>query len=153
MKRALHGFTLVEIMVILAIIGILATLSVPASQRAMKRARAGRFLNDLRVLNGAFEQYRFEHQDWPPEADSREVPAGMGPYLGSFPFADDTPIGGAWDWDNDAHDITAGISVVGPAFTPTEMAEMVDAKIDDGNLSSGGFQQTAGAIFTNILEQ
>ena len=153
MLRKTSGFTLVETMVIVAIIGILATLSVPGVQRAFKRAKAGRFVSDLRVLSGAFEQCRFENKAWPPDENPRMVPPKMVPYLGNFPFTTPTPIGGVWDWDQDVLGVTAGISVDGPDFTPAEMAEMIDAKIDDGDLANGSFRQTAGAIFTHLLEQ
>ena len=153
MKRQQRGFTLIEIMVVVAIVSILAVLALPSSQRALKRAKASRFINDLRVLNGAFEQYRFENKAWPPEADPQEAPPKMIPYLGKFAFTSPTPIGGVWDWDRDAFDIKAGISVVGPTFSPVEMTEMIDARIDDGVLTTGGFRQTAGAVFTNVLEQ
>ena len=153
MLRKTSGFTLVEIMVVIAIIAILASLAMPGAQRGMKRAKAARFMNDLRVLNGAFEQYRFENQSWPHDENPGVVPAKMIPYLGNFPFSSPTPIGGVWDWDQAVLGVTAGISVDAPSFTPAEMAALIDAKIDDGDLSGGSFIQTAGAIFTSVLEK
>lgn len=49
MRRFLHGFTLVELMVALALVGILATLAAPAFQGAMERSRADSDMNELRT--------------------------------------------------------------------------------------------------------
>lgn len=153
MKRRPPGFTLIEIMMVVSIIALLAAVAMPAFQRARIRSQAGRFLNDLRVVNCAFELYRFENKRWPSERGPRTIPPRMSPYLGDFPFLSPTPIGGVWDWDRGTFGIAAGISVDGPGFTDAQMAELIDARIDDGDLSAGAFRQTAGAIFTSILEQ
>ncbi len=42
------GFTLVEIMIVVAIIALLAAIAVPGFLRARKRSQASRILNDLR---------------------------------------------------------------------------------------------------------
>jgi type IV fimbrial biogenesis protein FimU len=49
MRRFLHGFTLVELMVALALVGILATLAAPAFQGSMERSRADSDINELRT--------------------------------------------------------------------------------------------------------
>jgi prepilin-type N-terminal cleavage/methylation domain-containing protein len=55
------GFTLVEIMIVVAIITILATIGVPNYLRARKRSQATRILEELRMLGGAIDQYAVEH--------------------------------------------------------------------------------------------
>ena len=57
-KRA--GFTLVEIMIVVAIIALLAAIAVPGFLRARKRAQASRILNDLRLIDSAVDQYAIE---------------------------------------------------------------------------------------------
>src|SRR4030081_3786081 len=51
------GFTLVEIMIVVAIIALLASIAVPGFLRARKRAQAARILNDLRLIDSALDQY------------------------------------------------------------------------------------------------
>jgi prepilin-type N-terminal cleavage/methylation domain-containing protein len=58
-KRA--GFTLVEIMIVVAIIALLAAIAVPGFLRARKRSQASKILNDLRLIDGAVDQYAIEH--------------------------------------------------------------------------------------------
>ena len=58
-KRA-GGFTLVEIMIVVAIIALLAAIAVPGFLRARKRAQASKILNDLRLIDAAVDQYAIE---------------------------------------------------------------------------------------------
>jgi prepilin-type N-terminal cleavage/methylation domain-containing protein len=55
-----RGFTLVEIMIVVAIIALLASIAVPGFLRARKRAQAARVLNDLRLIDSAVDQYAIE---------------------------------------------------------------------------------------------
>jgi prepilin-type N-terminal cleavage/methylation domain-containing protein len=57
-KRA--GFTLVEIMIVVAIIALLAAIAVPGFLRARKRSQASKILNDLRLISSAMDQYAIE---------------------------------------------------------------------------------------------
>lgn len=57
-KRA--GFTLVEIMIVVAIIALLAAIAVPGFLRARKRSQATKILNDLRMIDSAIDQYAIE---------------------------------------------------------------------------------------------
>jgi len=57
-KRA--GFTLVEIMIVVAIIALLAAIAVPGFLRARKRSQASKILNDLRMIDAAIDQYAIE---------------------------------------------------------------------------------------------
>ena|SRR5579864_4886899 len=55
------GFTLVEIMIVVAIIALLAAIAVPNFLRARKRSQATRILEDLRILDSATDQYAIEN--------------------------------------------------------------------------------------------
>jgi prepilin-type N-terminal cleavage/methylation domain-containing protein len=55
-----RGFTLVEIMIVVAIIALLAAIAVPGFLRARKRSQASRILNDLRMIDAAVDQYAIE---------------------------------------------------------------------------------------------
>ncbi|HEY2714355.1 MAG TPA: prepilin-type N-terminal cleavage/methylation domain-containing protein [Chthoniobacterales bacterium] len=58
-KRA--GFTLVEIMIVSAIIALLAAIAVPGFLRARKRSQASQIVNDLRLIGAAVDQYAVEN--------------------------------------------------------------------------------------------
>ena len=55
------GFTLVEIMIVVAIIALLAAIAVPGFLRARKRSQASRVINDLRLIDSAIDQYAIEN--------------------------------------------------------------------------------------------
>jgi prepilin-type N-terminal cleavage/methylation domain-containing protein len=55
------GFTLVEIMIVVAIIALLAAIAVPGFLRARKRSQASKILNDLRMIDAAVDQYAIEN--------------------------------------------------------------------------------------------
>jgi prepilin-type N-terminal cleavage/methylation domain-containing protein len=54
------GFTLVEIMIVVAIIALLAAIAVPNFLRARKRSQATRIIEDLRLIDSAIDQYAIE---------------------------------------------------------------------------------------------
>ncbi|MFL6539063.1 MAG: type II secretion system protein [Chthoniobacterales bacterium] len=61
LHRKNAGFTLVEIMIVVAIIALLAAIAVPGFVRARKRSQASKVLNDLRLIDGAVDQYAIEN--------------------------------------------------------------------------------------------
>jgi prepilin-type N-terminal cleavage/methylation domain-containing protein len=60
LARKRTGFTLVEIMIVVAIIALLAAIAVPGFLRARKRSQASKILNDLRLIDAAVDQYAIE---------------------------------------------------------------------------------------------
>ena len=60
LQKNRSGFTLVEIMIVVAIIALLAAIAVPGFIRARKRSQATRILEDLRLIDAAVDQYAVE---------------------------------------------------------------------------------------------
>ena len=57
---ASRGFTLVEIMIVVVIIGLLATMAIPAFQRVTQASQDKAVLNNARQLSSAADQYFLE---------------------------------------------------------------------------------------------
>jgi prepilin-type N-terminal cleavage/methylation domain-containing protein len=58
--RSSKGFTLVEIMIVVSIIALLASIATPGFLRARKRSQASRVLTDLRLIDNAVDQYAID---------------------------------------------------------------------------------------------
>jgi len=70
------GFTLVEIMIVVAIIALLAAIAVPSALRARKRSQATSTLETLRLLDAACDQWAIENGQSPGSAPGADVLAG-----------------------------------------------------------------------------
>jgi type II secretion system protein G len=136
--RFRRGFTLVEIMIVVVIIGLLAVLAIPALQRVRGRTQISRTANDLRAMAQAFETYYLENGAWPPDAAPGAVPAGM---AGRLPGAWHSPpaIGGLWEWDYEPATPLISITLYQHRATLAQMTAL-DALIDDGNPATGQFR-------------
>ena len=77
-KKNTAGFTLVEIMIVVAIIGLLAAIAVPNFVQARTNARRSTCINNLRLVDAAKEQYALENNK-----DSTTTPGSddITPYL------------------------------------------------------------------------
>lgn len=67
-KSRFSAFTLVEIMIVVAIISLLAAIAVPGFMRARKRSQATMVKNDLRLIDSAVAQYAMESNKMAGEA-------------------------------------------------------------------------------------
>jgi prepilin-type N-terminal cleavage/methylation domain-containing protein len=60
------GFTLIEILIVVTILGILAAIVVPELSSASRQAREGVMKDDLRFMREQITRYRIQHDDVPP---------------------------------------------------------------------------------------
>ncbi len=158
------AFTLVEVMVVVAIVGMLATLAIPAFRNANKQSKISRAKNDIRVLSDAFSLYAIEHGNYPlsdgqyVDANRDPAPADLSVYLGNSRWDQQTPLGGHYFyWNRHVYDDTINATRYVPflmidntyvnyfgwentPLEPTDWFQQLDEDIDDGDLSTGQFQ-------------
>ena len=68
-RRAQRGFTLLELLVVMTIIGILAAIAVPALRDSPKRAREATLRADLFTFRSVIDQYKGDKGEYPPSFD------------------------------------------------------------------------------------
>lgn len=113
MVRDAAGFTLLELMTVVTIIGILTTLAVPNYEYSIKKAREGTLKQALFVLRDVLDQYRADHGKY-PKALSDLTSVG---YLRSIPVDPITRSNTTWqeipdDRDGGIWDVHSGSTLV-----------------------------------------
>jgi general secretion pathway protein G len=81
LKQVQKGFTLIELMIVMAIIGILALMAIPRFSGALRSAREAVLKEDLHTMRDAIDSYTMDKQKAPQSLDDlitdgylREIP-------------------------------------------------------------------------------
>jgi prepilin-type N-terminal cleavage/methylation domain-containing protein len=81
------GYTLIELVVVMMVLSILAGIAMQLYQGFVIRARATDIIGDMNAVKVAVLTYQSDHNAWPPEAGSGQIPPGLADYLpGGFSF-------------------------------------------------------------------
>ena len=67
-----NGFTLLELIVVMAIIGILATMAMPAMKNTPRKAREAVLKNNLFAIRDVIDQYHADQGYYPPTLEALE---------------------------------------------------------------------------------
>ena len=75
------GFTLLELLITLAVIGIIANIAIPQLYAALYRAKAARIMEDYNMVRTMVHQHYADHSFWPPETGPGVEPPELASYL------------------------------------------------------------------------
>jgi general secretion pathway protein G len=112
-RKSERGFTLVELMIVMAIIMILATIAIPVYVKTLQRAKEATLREDLHTMRTAIDSYTVDKEKAPDSLDDL-VQAG---YLKSIPkdpmtSSSDTWITGQSDTMTDINETQGGMDDV-----------------------------------------
>jgi type II secretory pathway pseudopilin PulG len=80
-RRRRSGYSIVELLVVLAFIGLLTRLAIPRYTDMKRRATAASIIGDVHAIRVALFTRYAETQDWPAEAGPGVIPAVLQSYL------------------------------------------------------------------------
>lgn len=100
-KRA---FTLIELLIVIALIAVLAFLSVISLYRVREKAKLSRVEADLATVAKAVNQYADDNNYTYPPDTVRSVPPGLEKYLQGGTWPTSAWSNGTFDWDNLVYD-------------------------------------------------
>ena len=115
MKRVQSGFTLIELMIVIAIVAILVALAVPAYKDYTIRAKVTECVNGAAVAKLQISEYRETVGVYPPDEDEAgtAAPAGSSQFCASFTYGG-APLG---------------------MFTIEMLDSVIDADLTDGDIN------------------
>lgn len=113
------GFTLIELMIVVSIVGILATIAVPSYQSSLIKARETVLRQDLFTLRELLDHHRVDKGKYPPALDGL-ITAG---YLRALPKDPFTNSSSSWQQiidptEGGIFDVYSGSDLVGTNGTP-----------------------------------
>ena len=99
-RRDEAGAGILELVIAVAIVGILANITVPLALYALKRAQAQAIINDFLTVQQAAIQYNNDRGTYPVEYATSQEPVELRPYIKGRILWDSPSLGLTYDWEN-----------------------------------------------------
>jgi general secretion pathway protein G len=155
-KSHTSGFTLVEILIVVTLLGVLASIVVPSFRSASDEAQHTTFVTNVKTFAEAAMLYREKTGQHLEDSGSGDCPTGWEPYIDERAWTSDTPIGGVWDFEQNSYGIVSafGVHFMAGHGAQKDDAFMVeiDKLMDDGDLATGVFRKIDNDRYYYIIE-
>ena len=150
---ACKGFTLVELMIVIAIIGVLSSIAIPHFVNYRRKAQIAEAAADIKNFEKGFIAYAIDEGDFPDDSHIvlPDLPK-MEEYINPSVWGKTTALGGTYNWEGPDSYPYAGISIFEHNASDQDL-ELLDAMLDDGDLNQGKFRLTPNDRYTYIIEE
>ncbi|MGE4588545.1 MAG: type II secretion system protein [Acidaminococcaceae bacterium] len=128
MKNSRAGFTLVELVVVIAILGILAGITMPHFMSANMSARGSKILADMNSCEASINIYYAKNSTYP--ADKETI---VSSYLASWPKP---PVGKALVKKHDGNDLILNVQANSYVYVKPSSGSELDVRV--GRITLGG---------------
>jgi prepilin-type N-terminal cleavage/methylation domain-containing protein len=145
-RRSRRGFSLIELMTVMAVIGLLSALGIPRYREMKRRAHSAAVVGDFNTVRIASYNYFADHATYPPDGSAGSPPPVLVQYLPqNFKFA--TP------------NYTLDYDVWPSPLNPTQLVVGVTVTAEDQelinmiarNIAAGGLGLAGGNGYTYIF--
>ncbi len=131
-----RGFTLVELMIVVVIVGVLAAIAIPRFSEAARRAKYSQARLHLKRMYQALESFYAEKGCYPPDVWPNITPPGLVPnYLEEWPGPDRDPLNAVYDYEE--WSMEGGISWIGVVYVGPDL-------LHDGGTNQGSYYTLNG---------
>lgn len=168
-----RGFTIVELLIVIVIIAVLATITIVSYNGIQNRSQASAVASDLRATLKAFMLYRevTGMSSWTLETDASwnglvtgnptvisiiNANATFREFLTKPPTNVGLGTASNWLYDNEGDNFTScavnsnGVNLIVQNVTNTTVAQLVDADLDDGDLACGRMHMSGTSLIYNF---
>jgi prepilin-type N-terminal cleavage/methylation domain-containing protein len=147
-NRNQSGFTLLEPMIVVAIIGILASIAIPSYQNYKLRAKMSELAQQFGQMKNILTIHAQETGSYP---DDTHVIPPSGVTMPDY-WSKTTILGGNFNWEGPDQYAYAGIAILGATASDNDITQF-DRVIDDGDLSTGKFRLESNGRHVFILDE
>jgi general secretion pathway protein G len=136
------GFSLIELLMALSIVGILAGMAMPNLRSMTYRARATEVAADLEVVRVAAVNYNADENGWPSDGASGVIPSELVPFLPEgFTF-----VGNGYELKYENFALPGGL----PGDPQTRQLIAVSVTVDEDDLSNAVVELLGGSLVFSV---
>ncbi|MEM8735315.1 MAG: prepilin-type N-terminal cleavage/methylation domain-containing protein [Planctomycetota bacterium] len=151
------GFTLVELVVVILIVAILASVAVPKFRDASSCADATAIVKNVRLIFQAVEQYAADHGEYPPDTSNGDFPVELEPYLSGNVLTQRTCLGGFYDWNGrTTRAPVVGVAIRVSSWTDKKVQnvyDLIEQQSDDSDPNAGWVTRNSAVVYFKLDEK
>lgn len=148
------AFTIIELVIVIVILGLVATIAIPRLSMAAQTTRATAITQSLSAFSRALIQYRDTHGLWPADSPTASAPPEIADLIDVRAWESRIDRLGRWDFEMNDSGVGAAVGIVVDDDSPVarELCEQIDHALDDGDLNTGRFRKIATDRYYLVLQ-